>query len=182
MTITVESFQQIDIRTWRLRVTSDEASPVFRFYRDMQLVSTQTGGSRDFDIEPGTAPVLEVRDDADGPTEVFPEFATLIWYAPGSADSPTLGVDYYLIERSEAGGAYESIHREQHVVGTRKYRYRTPRLKDVTEYSFRITPIGLNANNGTARTLGPFLSVRHPDPPNLNVSVNADRTLTLSKP
>lgn len=183
MSVTIESFQQIDLRTWRLRVTSDlPGGATFRFYRDMQLVSAQPVGSIDLDIAPGSAPVIEVRDDADGTSEVFPEFTTLIWYAPASADSATLGVDYYLVERDEAGGGYETVHREQHVNGTRKYRHRPARLTDVTEYSFRITPVGRNGNNGTARVLGPFLCVRHPDPPNLNVTINSDRTLTLSKP
>ena len=56
--------------------------------------------------------------------------------------------------------------------GRRYFNWRSRVLEDSATHQFRVTPIGANGNNGTAKNFV-VLMVRIPDPPRVSYSYSA---------
>ena len=52
----------------------------------------------------------------------------------------------------------------------------TPRLDDLSTYTWRVIPVNTAGNDGTALTIGPELIVRTPDAPNIEIVFDSGTT------
>ncbi len=85
-------------------------------------------------------------------------------------------VDYYRIDRAtgESPGAYTEIGRKPRT-GAWTYTFRTAPLTDLIWHWLRVTPVGLNGNDGTALLFTPTTQhVRRPDAPDLDTAFDDD--------
>ena len=161
---------------WLVEVSSDLTNPTFYWYMDGELRAITREGRYVFPVAEGESAEIEVLDDANSaPQPVFPGRIDLEW-APVTAGA---AVDYYRVDEY-VGAVWTERARVKHVAGAHYYTYRTRLLEDQTTHQFRIVPVGVNGNEGTAATMS-FPVVRRPDPPELSMSYNpATRTVTFS--
>lgn len=177
MTVTYDSLLPIGPNQWRLTCHSDiTPAPTLRLFISGELKGQNTSGIFDFGTLANEYPVLEVLDDDDAvPKTAFPSSMLLTWYAPRSTN---VAVASYRIEQWD-GAEWDFLDsvRED---GRGWYSYRTAVLADETTHRFRVTPIGVNGNSGTAQ-IYQALMVRHPDPPSVRYSYDSDtREITIA--
>jgi len=87
----------------------------------------------------------------------------------------------YLIEQQINGGSWTALARVKDDPRRWAYSVRTGRLADLTNYAWRITPIGQDGNSGTPAALAAEFIVRTPDAPDFSLTFNASpRTVTVA--
>jgi len=160
MSVTIDSVRRVDLRSWIIVWSSDlGGTPTFYVYQDGVLVNTTVDTEMVFMAELGECPLVEILDDADAvPMTAYPGRLTLAWYATAA---PT-GTDHYKIE--EYVDAAWVIRANVREISAGYYKWKTRFLEDSTSHQFKITPVGVNGNDGAATTLV-CLMVRHPNPP-----------------
>ena len=158
---------------YRLDWDGDLAEPVMYYvYRDGALALATEQKSLVVAPSPRESPVYEVFDSAsDRPAFAYPGHATLAWYAaPGAAE--------YRVEQLVSGQWVELISVTDDGRGYFAWRSRT--LADGAEHQVRVTPVGVNGNDGAPRTFL-LLMVRVPDPPKVSYAYDAGAgTVTIS--
>ena len=101
---------------------------------------------------------------------------SLTWIRSLSGD-----VSEYKIEQKKEAGDYSEIGRPKEA-GEWCYSFRTERLDDLSNYTWRITPVDTAGTEGTPIVVGPEWVVRRPDPPAFEIEFNAGAaTITISE-
>ena len=95
-------------------------------------------------------------------------------YFPTKVNEAT-GAQKRRAQQKKGAGDYATIATVTHD-GSWSYSLRTGRLDDLSEYTWRITPIDAVGNEGTPETIGPELIVRRPDPPEFELTFNTPAT------
>ena len=165
-------------------VTSDLSGTIYyHWYVDGAYTGRTEIPSKSFYLPSGDQARIVCNDTTDddydaiaNAPEDWPARRTLYWTRPDDSD-----VDKYMVEQQKDGGAWSVLG---YVTddGSWSYSYLTPRLDDLSDYTWRITPIDTAGNEGTAITIGAERIVRRPDAPDFNVTFNAGAlTVTFSE-
>jgi len=107
---------------------------------------------------------------ANQPT-AWPARRTLPWAR--SVDSSTVS---YKVYQKLGAGSFEEIDDVPAVPGQWWHSVLSPRLTDLSTYTWEIRPIDAAGNEGTALVLGPELIVRRPDSPDFTATYNSGPT------
>lgn len=97
----------------------------------------------------------------------WPARRTLFWTASASAD-----ISSYKIERRKDAGDWTEIGSVSDD-GSWDYRFLTARLVDLSSYEWRVTPVDLAGNEGTAKALDAMKIVRRPDSPDFAIAYDS---------
>jgi len=156
-------------------VTSDLTPAYYHWYVDGAWVGMTVVGSRSFVLEAGDDVRIEVQDTNDpsydsiaNAPEGWPARRTLYWVRSTDAD-----VLAYLIEQQREAAAFTMIGRVPQLADVWSFSFLTPRLDDLTNYTWRITPVDAAGNSGTPVTIGPEKIVRKPNAPNWTLTWNS---------
>ena len=156
MTVTINQPKQVDARTWLVTWGSTVQNATYRIFKDGALIKITQETSMQFQVEAGENLVIEILDDTTTVAlEAFPGRLTLGWNA-------SLSTDHYKVE--ELILSVWTLRATIIAHGQGFFSWTSRFLEDVTIHSFRIIPVGLNGNDGTAKTLI-SLMVRNPDIP-----------------
>lgn len=165
----------------RVNVTSDLAAPVgFHWYLDGVWVGSTAIGQ--FDLYLGGQGYLDVVDTEDlafdpiaSAPPSYPARRTLFWVR--SVDAV---IDYYRVEQKKGSGDWTVLGIVEGGGTDWTYTYVTPRLDDLSDYTWRIVPIAVGGMEGTAYTIGPERLVRIPDACNFSTTWNEEaRTISI---
>jgi len=157
-------------------VTSSLTPPVYyHWYIDGAYVSSTTVGRNGFALETDDQVRITVLDTNDPDFDVianapdgFPARRTLVWNRSIDAD-----VAHYRIEQQREAEGYTEIGIVYADDTTWQYHYLTPRLDDLTNYDWKITPVDSLEVDGTPIAIGPELIVRNPDAVEFAVTIYA---------
>jgi len=173
MAVTIEKPIRIGPRAALLKYSSDlGGAPTFYIYVDGILVAQTTATEFTLAVNPDETYVVEILDDADAePMQRFPGKARLGWFF-------VEGVDYYRVDEY-IGDAWVERIRMPDNDGYMKWESRF--LEDGQIHLFRITPVGTDDNEGTAKEFS-VLIVRRPDSPDVNFSHSTEtQKLTITE-
>ena len=157
MAVTFNQPVRIGQRSWRVSWTSDASDPTYYVYRDGALVQQSAAASIVLALEPGEQLWLEVYDAA--PTDRPRYFAAAVrlqW------QRCSVEVDYFRVDQY-VGSSWVELQRIPDE-GLEYVAFVTPQLADDTVHQFRMVPVGLDGNAGTAITFDHHM-VRRPDVP-----------------
>jgi hypothetical protein len=158
---------------WRLTWSSDLPNPTFRVYRDGVLVETTTVATTVISVSLGQTPHIEVSDDVtDVLDDAYPDHLILTWGR--SATAASFRVDEHVDDDWVRRGTLTAE------AGRTYYEFRTAKLADDTEHTFRIVPVSSVGVDGDA-VEHVVLMVRRPDPPLLAATYDDDTaTITVN--
>jgi len=170
MTVTMNQFQRVGPSTWNISWTSDLEAPLFHVYMNGILYLETYANNFNYTVELNESPVFQVFDNTtDRPLDAFPDRFTINWLYPGDPSE----VDYFLVHEYDDG---DWVDREKVLYdGKIYYSYISRVLEDQTVFTFKITPIGINGNEGTPSYYS-ALMVRYPDPPAPGYSYSSGTT------
>lgn len=158
MTVTAALPQQTSIITWHFEFSSSlGADTVISVYQFDRLVGTTTRGEWDITVTDSRQPTMQFIDSEDTLLYAPTGTALLSW----NAGDPT--VAYYTVEQF-IDAAWVERQRVQGVLGQSYFEWESPLLDDVTEHSFRVTPVGINGATGDSQEYR-LKMVRLPDIP-----------------
>lgn len=162
MAITSVTQTLIGTNTVRVTWTSDDPAPLFRIWRDGNLLLT-TASYMNFTLLAGEMPVIEVFDDDTVPSSAYPGNMILFWYHVATAEK------YRVEEYVGSEWVTRCTYLDE---GQGSFQYRTEFLADETNHSWRIVPVGENGNDGASPLAFDFLMVRVPSVPLCSWSYN----------
>ncbi len=155
--VTIEKPIRIGPRTVKLKYSSSLEDPTFYIYLDGALIAETTATEYILAVDPDQHYVVEVLDDANAdPIQIFPGKARLGWFFVENTQ-------YYRIDEYIVDAWVERMKMPENG-GYMKWESRF--LKDCQIHLFRITPVGTDGNEGTAREFS-VLIVRNPDSPDV---------------
>ena len=145
-------------------------SPTFYIYVDGVLVAQTTQTEYTIAVNPGETVVVEILDDAAAQAmQIFPGKARLGWFFVEDTD-------YYRIDEYIEG---EWTERKKMPENNGYMEFESRFLKDGQDHQFRIVPVGINGNEGTARQFS-VRTVRTPDTPDADYTYsNVTNKITL---
>ena len=155
-------------------VVSDLTPPpvYFHWYVHGAWIGPTTTGRRSFAPAPGEKLIVEVNDTLDPDYDAianapagYPARRTLWWNRSIATD-----VSHYLAEENKASAGYVELASIPHDDNVWDYRQLTDPLDDLTSYEWRIRPVDLAGNIGTAVSLAAENVVRFPDAPDFTAS------------
>jgi len=160
-----------------VKVTSDLVGTVYyHWYLDGIHQGSTTAPEWTFSVAPGEQARVEVIDTLDpgfdaiaGAPASYSARRTIYWVASLAAD-----VEAYRVEQQAEGGDWESLGLILATPGQWTYWTLSPRLDDLTEYTWRIVPIDLAGNDGSPVVIDEELVVRTPDAPFFTAAFDAD--------
>jgi len=170
--ITLEPPIRTGTRSCLLRYSSDLDEPVFYIYLDGVLVAETSQAEYAIAVNPGESYVIEILDDPDAqPMQVFPGKVRLNWFYVEDTE-------YYRIDEYVDSAWVERARMpENNGYLTWESRF----LEDGQSHTFRVVPVGVNGNEGTARQFA-VLMVRHPDVPDVSFGYSqTNRTITITE-
>jgi len=175
MTVTAYDYESTGDNLFTVTVTSSLSGTVYyHWWRDGEYCGMTTAPAMTFYVaylEQANVTVIDTNDADYDHTSSAPDVhratRTLFWTA---TDDPC---SYYLIEQQKDAGAWEEIARVHHSADEWQYHHQTDRLTDLSTYTWRITPVSENGQEGTVTTVGPEVVVRVPDAPNVTVTFDA---------
>jgi hypothetical protein len=182
MSITAYSQRRVS-RTTYVTVTSSLSGTIYyHWYLDGIYLGVTNVPTKGIMLEASEQARIEcvdttnaVYDGASYGATDYPARRILSWVR--SVDSSVVA---YVIRQKKAAGSYADLARV-HDRGEWSYQYTTPRLDDLTEYTWQIVPVDASGNEGSALTIGPELIVRTPDSPRFSTTWDADEsTLTVA--
>jgi hypothetical protein len=142
----------------------------YYWYFDGCYVGKTSEPTKTFHIPTGEQFRLEVIPSTDANFDPianapagYPSRRTLWWIR--SLDTAAAG---YRVEQREGSGDWTSLAMIPTTTEAWDYFLLTDQLKDLTEYSWRITPLDAGGLAGTPIVVGPELIVRTPDAPNFS--------------
>ena len=106
-------------------------------------------------------------DPVQNAPDGFPSRWTLWWVRSLAVDAAR-----YKIEQKEGDGDWTLLAQIAARPGQWDYTLLTERLKDLTAYTWRVTPIDAAGNEGTPLVIGPETIVRWPDAPAFTAQFN----------
>jgi len=185
VSITALSATKIET-TWHFAATSSLSGAVFYWYVDGLFWEASGDGTfrfaaavdEWFDVEPVDSDDddFDPHDPDNNPT---PSAArrSVCWIR-----SLAENVRGYRIEQKKGAGAYATLLETTGPAGLWWWEWRTGRLDDLADYTWRITPVDTLGNDGTPVVVGPESIVRRPDPPDFEIAYNAGaETVTFSE-
>ena len=90
----------------------------------------------------------------------YPARKSVYWYRSFETD-----IDFYRVDQNKASAGWTEVGRVPHSDSLWAYSLFTPRLTDLTSYEWRVMPVDLAGNDGTATTFAAETIVRTPDAP-----------------
>ena len=162
--VTIESLTKIGMYSWRLKYSSDLEDPIFYIYLDGVIIAETPQTQYDIAINMNESSVIEVLDDPDTqPMQIFPGKVRLGWFF-------VEGTDYYRIDEY-IGSEWVERYRMPENNGYLSWQSRF--LEDNQTHIFRITPVGTNGNEGTAKQFA-VLMCRRPDVPDVTYTYDEE--------
>jgi len=98
----------------------------------------------------------------------YPSRRTIFWTRCTDSD-----ILKYNLEQNKDGAGWTDIGTVNDIPGQWSYTFVTERLTDLSTYQFRIIPVDVAGNEGTALTLDSEKIVRTPDAPDYTVTFSA---------
>lgn len=176
MTITSLTAARAGDVTTATAVSDLSGTVYFHWYLDGAWVGRTTTGVRTFHLPPGEQVRLEVLDTTSDSFDAvanapagWPARRTLWWTRP-----PTEDLARFVVEQQADGGDWAVIGTVWVVAGAWSYSLLTPRLADLADYAWRVTPYDLAGNAGTPIALPAERVVRTPDAPGFAVELDPD--------
>ena len=156
-------------------VTSDLSGTIYyHWYIDGSFIATTQLNVYQFYLENDDQVRIEINDTNDPDYDPianapagYPARRTIYWVRSQDSD-----VRHYRIEQQKDGGGWASIGEVLHDVNQWAYSLESPRLDDLSEYEWRIIPVDLAGNDGTALALDSEKIVHTPDAPDFTVTFN----------
>lgn len=96
---------------------------------------------------------------------------TLWWIRSTDTD-----VKEYNVEQQKDGGDWSTIATIPYQPSTWDYRIDSPRLDDLADYAWRVSPVDVAGNEGTVVTLDARTIVRVPNSPDFDIAFNEGTT------
>jgi len=162
-------------------VSSLTGTVYYHWYMDGAYLGFTTTPSRSFTVERDEQVSIDVLDTNDVDFDPvanapagYPARRTLVW-----TRSVDASVYQYRIEQRQDGGAWETLGYALDDASKWLFRYLTPRLDDLSEYEWRVIPMDLPGNDGTAISLGVERIVRTPDAPEFTATFDEGSTEVL---
>jgi len=172
--------------TTTITVASTLTPPVYFFwYLDGQFLGMTLTPTRAFHLLAGEQARIDVLDTIDpnfdayaNAPAAYPPRKLLFWVRSLADD-----IDHYRIDQKLDSGDWTVIGNVPASADPWSFRFLTPRLTDLGEYTWRIVPVDQVGNDGTPLTIGPEKVVRTPDAPAVAATLDPDtHYLTLSAP
>jgi len=164
--ITSITTQRIGQTTIVTAVSGLSGTVYFHWYLDGAYVGVSQAGTRAFAVPSGEQARIEVIDTLDPDFDplaaapaAFPARYTIHWIRSLAAD-----VREYQINQND-GVTNSEIARVPHDDAAWDYTFITPRLDDLTTYTFQVVPMDAAGNAATVIPLLQELVVRVPDAP-----------------
>ncbi len=170
--VTIQPPERIGNKTVLFRYSSDlGGTPTFYIYLDGIRIAETKLTQYEIAIGINENSIVEILDDSDTqPQPVYPGRVRLGWFFVEDAQ-------YYLIEEY-VGAAWVPRRKVPDAGGYHAWMSRF--LEDCQTHQFRITPVGIDGNEGTAKTFT-ILMVRHPDVPDVAYSYsNSTNKVTVA--
>lgn len=169
------SLQTRSGNTTRVTVTSDLTGAIyFHWYMDGAYLGFTTSPFRDFVLERNEMVRIEVLDTNDVNFDPvanapggYPARRTLVW-----TRSLDAGIYQYRVEQRKDGGAWVELGYVLDDPAKWLFRFLTPRLDDLALYEWRVVPMDLPGNDGTAVALQAEKVVRTPDAPRFTITLD----------
>jgi hypothetical protein len=163
--------------TTEVTVTSSIPNVVwYCWYVDGAYVGKTAGPTKSFQVPAGEQFRLEVipTDHADfdpiaNAPDGYPSRRTLWWVRSLAIDAAN-----YRIDQREGGGDWITIALVPHEAAKWDYSIVTDRLKDLTDYTWRIVAVDVAGNEADPMVIGPERIVHMPDAPNFAVTFDPD--------
>ncbi len=156
--VTIIKFVRTGAYSWELSYSSDKEDPTFYIYLDGVLIAETQQTSYTIALNLDESSVVEVLDDSDiQPMQVFPGKTRLGWFF-------VEGTDYYRVDEK-----IDEVWTERKKMPENNgyLQWQSRFLEDGQIHHFRVVPIGVNGNEGTAKEFA-VLMVRRPDVPGVN--------------
>lgn len=161
-----------------VEVTSDLSSPTIYWYLDGIYAGSSVDLSQMFMVASGDQVEVIAIDStsssfdpvANQPT-AWPARRDIQWAR--STDASATG---YKVYQKLGAGSFTEIAAVPARAGQWWYSVLSPRLTDLSTYTWEIRPLDAAGNEGTARVVGPELIVRRPDSPNFTAAFNSGPT------
>lgn len=166
-----------------VEVTSGLSSPRIYWYLDGIYTGSSLELSQWFMLEPGDqAEVIAIDSTSDSfdpianqPT-AWPARRSITWTRSDDASAAS-----YRVYQKLGAGSFVLIDDAPAIPGRWWYSVLTPRLTDLSSYTWEIRPVDAAGNEGTALVVGPELIVRRPDSPDFTVTYNSGpATVTIA--
>ena len=165
--------------TTRVTVSGRLTGNVFYYwYLDGAFVGRSQSNSRSFVLAHNDMVRVEVIEtyDADFDAEAnapagWPGRRTLWWIRSTDAD-----VDHYRVEQAYGAGDFAEIATVQAVAGQWEYEVLSPRLLDLSGYTWQVVPVDAAGNDGTALEIAQEVIVRTPDAPDFAIAFDEGTT------
>ena len=148
----------------------------FYWYFDGAYVGKTVGPTKSFHVPAGEQLRLDVIPTADenfdpiaSAPDGFPSRRTLWWIR-------SLGVDAanYRIDQREGAGDWTTVALIPQEADRWDFLIITDRLKDLTEYTWRVVALDAAGNEADPVAIGPELIVRTPDAPNFTAEFDSE--------
>lgn len=173
MTITSQTYTPLG-NIIQVDVVSDLTDPSFYWYLDGIYTGSTVEPRKSFYVSAGEQAEIVVLDSVDpafdpiasAPT-AFPARRSLQWVRSVDAD-----VEFYRVKQQREAEGFLTIAEVPAVAGRWLYSLLSPRLDDLTNYTWEVVPVDAAGNEGTAQTIGPELVVRKPDAPDFTATFN----------
>jgi hypothetical protein len=173
----ITSYQQQRFGTLTIvTVTSDLSGTIYyHWYIDGAFIASTQSPMRSFTLETGDQIRIEVKDtnDADydpiaNAPDGYPARRTIWWIRSTDDD-----VVSYRVEQKKGAGDWTSIGIVQRNGEAWTYSLLSPRLDDLNAYQWRVIPVDVAGNDGTARTVDAEDVVRTSDAPDFTISFDS---------
>ena len=162
-------------------VSSLSGTIYYYWYVDGSFAGYTTSPSRSFYVS-SVQSVIDVIDYNDPSFDYisnapkgYPATRTIVWVRSISSSART-----YRIEQKIGSGSWLSIGVVSVDITLWNYQFITPRLLDLTTYSWRVIPVDFFGNDGTPIEIDNEYIVRTPDAPSFSVSLNVSQKLVFS--
>ncbi len=172
MSVKINNVTVTGLNSVLIEYESTESSPTYYIYLDGNLIDITESAEYELGVNINENYILEILDSADeSPMQVFPGKIRLNWFA--SDDVKYYFVDEYINE------SWKTRKRLNDNGGYMEFESRF--LEDSQNHTFRITPVGINGNEGQAKQFT-TLCVRHPDVPDVSYSYDDETAkITISE-
>ena len=144
----------------------------FYWYLDAAFVASTVSGTKSFVLERDDQARVDVLDSIDPAFDPvanapvgYPARRSVSWVRSLDDD-----VGSYRVDQRQDGGSWTAIGSVPHEANRWSYSVLSPRLVDLDGYEWRVVPVDLSGNDGTALSLGSAVVVRTPDAPRFTVS------------
>jgi len=146
------------------------------WYLDGAYVGKTSGPTKSFRLDSGEQLRLDViaTDDEDfdpiaNAPDGYPSRRTLWWIRSIAIDAAS-----YRVDQCEGMGDWTTLAIVPHDATRWHYAIITGRLKDMTEYTWRIVVLDASGNEAESFMIGPEMIVRTPDAPNFIAEYDSD--------